>query len=156
MLKLAVITVSDRVSRGEYEDRSGPAIAGILRQAFPDCQLALDAVADEPAEIRRVLLAHADVDAILTSGGTGLSPRDRTPEVTAACCDREVPGVAEWLRRESMGETVFSALSRGYCGTRGRTLIVNLPGSVAAAEFCTRLLIQLLPHCQAMIRGGSH
>jgi len=151
-----VITVSDRVSRGEYEDRSGPAIAGILRQAFPDCELTLEAVPDEAAEIRRALLAHADGDAILTSGGTGLSPRDQTPEVTAACCDREVPGVAEWLRRESMGETVFSALSRGYCGTRGRTLIVNLPGSVAAAEFCTRLLIQLLPHCQAMIRGGGH
>ncbi len=156
MLKLAVITVSDRASRGEYEDRSGPAIVRVLREALSDCQVSLEVVADEPEEIRRALLAHAGDDAILTTGGTGLSTRDHTPEVTAACCEREVPGVAEWLRRESASETLFAVLSRGYCGTMGGTLIVNLPGSVRGAEFCARLLTRILPHGRAMIHGEGH
>jgi molybdopterin adenylyltransferase len=154
-MEILVCTVSDRAARGEYEDRSGPRIVELLRELLPEAQISRAVVSDDPEELHEAL-SQEGFAAILTTGGTGLGPRDRTPEVTVALCDRPVPGIAELLRAESLKETPNAALSRGQAGLRGSTLIVNLPGSVKAAAFCTRILAPLLPHALAMIRGGNH
>ena len=154
-MEILVCTVSDRASRGEYEDRSGPRIAEILAEQLPEAGVSRRVVSDEPAELEKVLRLPG-FDVILTTGGTGLGPRDRAPETTATICDRSVPGIAELLRTESLKETRNAALSRGTAGLRGATLIVNLPGSVKAAEFSTRILAPLLPHAVSMTAGESH
>ena len=155
-MRMSIITVSDRASEGIYEDLSGPAIESILRKCFPDARIERHLVPDKRERILEAFLAAEGADIILTSGGTGLSPRDITPEVTAAYCDREVPGIAEFLRMKSLAETDRAVLSRGYAGQKGYTLIVNVPGSRKAAEFCTNALTPLLEHAVAMMRGGGH
>lgn len=155
-MKAVVITISDRAHRGEYEDLSGPEIRRLLIEAFPDCDVQGIVVPDEEAEIMHAFRKYLDADFILTTGGTGISPRDITPETTAAYCDRELPGIAEALRAESYRETPQAMLSRAYAGLKGKTIIVNFPGSVKAAGFCTRLLIPVMAHALAMRDGGSH
>ena len=155
MLDIAVITVSDRAFKKEYDDLSGPAVLEILRAGVP-CEAGLMVVPDEKDAIKRAILLHAGKDYVITTGGTGLAPRDVTPEATREVCGREVPGIAEWLRRESARETPNAVLSRGYCGQMGNTIVVNLPGSVRGASFCARLLVTILEHGKSMAGGERH
>lgn len=156
MLKVAVITVSDRAARGEYADLSGPRIREILEQRLPGADISLTVVPDEVEAISQAIAGNLDRDYILTSGGTGLSPRDITPEICARICDRAIPGISEWLRRESARETPHAVFSRAYSGMKGRTVIVNFPGSLRGAEFCATLMAGIMPHGREMIRGGGH
>jgi len=153
---VAVITISDRASRGEYEDLSGPEIERGVRALFPSAAVTRTVVSDDPERIRAELLASARADVILTTGGTGLSPRDVTPEVTRQFCDKEVPGIAEVLRSRSHAETPAAMLSRGTAGVRGTTLVVNFPGSPAAVKLCLQVLAPVLEHALRMMRAEGH
>jgi len=113
-------------------------------------------VADEKGEILAALGRHAGADWILTTGGTGPSPRDVTPEATREFCDRELPGLADFLRARSLAETPFAVFSRGLAGMRGATFVVNFPGSEKAARFCAALVAPLMEHGLAMARGEGH
>jgi molybdopterin adenylyltransferase len=155
-MRVLVLTVSDRAAAGVYEDKSGPAITAVLAEAFSDAIITNAVVPDEKESICAAFKTHAACDCILTAGGTGLSPRDVTPEATIAYCDRMVPGIAEMLRMESLKETPNAALSRGVAGMKGGCLIVNLPGSVRAATFCAKHLVKILEHAIAMRDGKSH
>lgn len=154
----AVLTVSDRGSRGEAVDTAGPALERLLESAgFEVVARAL--LPDEPAAIESQLRTWADgleVALVLTAGGTGLSPRDRTPEATAAALDYVVPGIAEVIRAAGLGSTPMSMLSRGLAGVRGRTLIINLPGSERGAAESLRAVLEVLPHALDQLRGGDH
>jgi molybdopterin adenylyltransferase len=156
MLKVAVITVSDRASRGEYADLSGPRIREIIAQKLPGADISLAVVPDEAEAISGAILGCLDRDYILTCGGTGLSPRDITPEVCARMCDRDIPGISEWLRRESEKTTPFAVFSRAYSGMKGSTLIVNFPGSLRGAELCATLMAGIMAHGRDMIHGHGH
>ncbi|MGE5341397.1 MAG: MogA/MoaB family molybdenum cofactor biosynthesis protein [Candidatus Omnitrophota bacterium] len=156
MLEVAVITISDRAYSGEYEDRSGPIIMDLLEKSPLDVHVTRDVVPDDEKMIRTAILQHSDKDYILTTGGTGISPRDITPEVTEELCEKELPGVSEMLRFESFKETRFAAFSRGYCGIRGNTIMVNFPGSVKAVTLCTTLFIPLMEHGIQMLHGEKH
>jgi molybdopterin adenylyltransferase len=155
-MKITVITVSDRAHAGTYSDRSGPAIESVLAAADSRRRIVREVVPDDPEALRRALEAAGDSDWIITTGGTGIGPRDVTPEVTASCCDRELPGVAQLLRHESLRETPFAAFSRGSAGVRGQTIIVNFPGSERGARFCAEILSPIMEHGTAMVRGGGH
>ncbi|WP_319560468.1 MogA/MoaB family molybdenum cofactor biosynthesis protein [Marispirochaeta sp.] len=155
-MKLSVITISDRASRGEYEDLSGPAIAALLHEAYPSAVLQSAMVPDDADAILAAYKAHRNADYILTTGGTGISPSDITPETTEEWCDRSLPGIAELLRAKSYAETPNAIFSRGYAGIKDSTIIINFPGSVKAARFCTQLLIPVLEHGIRMLRGDDH
>jgi molybdenum cofactor synthesis domain-containing protein len=141
-----VLTVSDRCARGESEDLSGPAIAGLLREHG----FMVDAhqtVADEQSQIEDALRAAARSYAlIVTTGGTGLTARDVTPEATRAVCSRLLDGVAEQMRREGLKETPFAVLSRGVCGILGQALVVNVPGAPRGAVTSLRAALPVLAH----------
>jgi len=156
MLKVAVITVSDRAFRGQYADLSGPRIREILEQRLPGADISLTLVPDEAAALSQAITSNLDRDYILTCGGTGLSPRDITPETCARLCDRDIPGLSEWLRRESQKETPHAVFSRAYSGMKGRTLIVNFPGSLRGAELCATLMSGVMAHGRDMVLGGGH
>ena len=156
MLKVAVITVSDRAARGQYADLSGPRIREILSQRLPGADISLSVVADEADAIAAVISANLDHDYILTCGGTGLAPRDITPETCARLCDRDIPGISEWLRRESEKETAHAVFSRAYSGMKGSTIIVNFPGSLRGAELCATLMAGVMQHGRDMVHGGDH
>ena len=113
-------------------------------------------VPDDPGKILSALESQEGVDFILTSGGTGLSPRDVTPEVTMKFCDREIPGIAEALRSRSYAETPAAMLSRGFAGLRGSTVVVNFPGSPKAVRLCMEVLGPVMEHARRMIRGEGH
>ncbi len=156
MFTAIVVTVSDRSFRGERADASGPAVRDMLEGAgFRVARLVL--APDERAEIERVLIqSAAAADLVVTTGGTGFSPRDVTPEATAAVCQRMAPGIAEAMRRYSLRITPLAALSRAAAGIRGQSLIVNLPGSPRAARENLEAVIGALPHGIEMLRGGDH
>jgi molybdopterin adenylyltransferase len=156
MLKIAVITVSDRASRGEYKDKSGPKIKEILLQGPIEIEVKSTIVPDEKEDIQNAILNNLGKDFILTTGGTGISPRDITPEITREICDKELPGVSEMLRAESYKETKNAVLSRGFSGIRDKTIIINFPGSVKAVTLCANLIYPILPHAQKMLHGGGH
>jgi len=155
-MKVVVLTISDRASQGIYEDLSGPAIERVLRNALPDIQVERSIVPDERLAILHAFAEASSYDVVLTTGGTGLSPRDVTPEATAEYCDRLVPGIAEMLRAQSWQQTPNAIFSRGTAGMKGKTLIVNFPGSVRAAEFCANILVPVLPHAVSMAEGQGH
>ncbi len=155
-MRVAVITVSDRASRGEYEDRSGPALEEVLSELAPGITVAREVVADERDSILAALERHTDCDWIFTTGGTGPAPRDVTPQATETFIDRPLPGLAELLRRESLAETPFAVFSRATAGMRGTTYVVNAPGSVKAARLCARVFAPLLEHGKKMARGEGH
>ena len=155
-MRILVVTISDRASRGEYEDLSGPAVKTILEEEIAGADVKVVIVPDEEEEILRALESGFGFAAVITTGGTGLGPRDITPEVTERFCDRAAPGISEMLRAESLKETPFAALSRGYSGMKSRTLFVNIPGSVRGASFCAKLLAPLLVHAEGMIDGEGH
>jgi molybdenum cofactor synthesis domain-containing protein len=158
-IRVAVLTVSDKGARGERVDTSGPAIRALAREAGA-AVVAEGLVADEPGEISDRLRGWCDggaVDVVITTGGTGFSARDVTPEATMAVLERYAAGVAEALRAAGLQRTPFAALSRGVAGIRGQTLIVNLPGSEKAVRENMETLLPLLPHAVAMLReGGDH
>jgi molybdopterin adenylyltransferase len=155
-VRVAVITISDRASRGEYADLAGPAVEAGVRAFHPDAVVTRLLVPDEETRIRAALESSTAADVIITTGGTGLSPRDITPEVTRAFCDRPVPGIAEMIRAASFRETPMAMLSRGYAGAHGATLVVNLPGSEKAARFSMTVLGPVMEHARRMLRGEGH
>lgn len=158
-MRIGVLTVSDKGSRGEREDTSGPAIVKLALATGADVEGPV-VVADEADEIGAQIGRWADsgaIDVVITTGGTGFSPRDVTPEATAALVERPAPGIAEALRAAGALQTPMAALSRGMAGIRGRTLIVNLPGSERAVREGMETLLPLLPHAVSMLReGGEH
>ena len=154
-IRAGVVTVSDKGYAGEREDASGPLLADLLRKMGAEV-VSRTIVPDERAEIERVLTALADeaqVDLVVTTGGTGPAPRDVTPEATQAVIEREVPGLAEVLRFEGYRKTPLAVISRGVAGIRGRTLFVNLPGSPRAVREGMETLSPILPHAIRMLRG---
>jgi len=151
----AVLTVSDSCSRGEKVDLSGPAVAAaLLRRNFQ--VVACSVVADERAAIQEKLVEFCrSARLVVTTGGTGIAPRDVTPEATCAVCERLVDGIAEQMRFAGMRKTRFAALSRAVCGVRGTSLILNLPGSTAGAVESLEAVIDLLPHALELIAGKT-
>ncbi len=156
MYKAAVLTVSDRSSRGERPDASGPMVAELL--AGGGYRVVLTGIVpDEQAEIEKVLKewsARKDIALIVTTGGTGFSPRDVTPEATLAVCQRMVPGIPEAMRYASLQITPRAMLSRAQAGIRGGTLILNLPGSPKAARENLEAVLPALDHGLKMLTGG--
>jgi len=155
-MKVGILTVSDKGARGEREDRSGPAIREIIEAAGGEIVRAR-IVPDEQDEIRAALVEWSDegLDLILTTGGTGFSPRDWTPEATKAVLDRETPGIAEAMRRAGMEKTPTAMLSRAAAGIRKRTLIVNLPGSEKAVRESLEAILPALPHGVEVLKGTA-
>lgn len=154
-MRAVVVTVSDKGYSGVREDRSGPLLADALAGLGADV-VERHIVPDEPERIGALLAELADrgdIDVIATTGGTGIAPRDRTPEATRAVIDYEVPGIAEALRFEGYRKTPLAVISRGIVGVRGRCLIVNLPGSAKAVAEGMETLGGILPHAVKMVRG---
>ncbi len=151
----AVVTVSDSCSRGERTDVSGPAVADILKK-LGFRVVATRIVQDDSMQIQNALV-HLALEAqfIATTGGTGIAPRDVTPEATEAICDRLIDGVGERMRLEGAKKTSFAALSRGVCGVRGKTLILNLPGSPSGAVESLQAVADLLPHALNLLEGKT-
>ncbi|HET6314361.1 MAG TPA: MogA/MoaB family molybdenum cofactor biosynthesis protein [Chloroflexia bacterium] len=158
-MKAAVLTVSDRAAAGVYEDRSGPVAAEFLRAKLHVEEVVTAIVPDDREEVERALLQWVEVGGVrlvLTSGGTGISPRDVTPQATRNVLDYEVPGLAELMRAASFLKTPMAALSRATAGVRGRTLIINLPGSPKAVEECLEAILPVLPHAMSQLEGYGH
>lgn len=160
-MRILVITVSDRAFKGIYEDKSGDAIINLLKEYFIKENLIYKIekiiIPDEYDIILNTLKENKDnFDIIITTGGTGLSERDVTPEATKEFCKKEVSGVSEYLRAESMKETLFASLSRGYAGINDKVFVVNFPGSEKGAIFCANLIIPLLSHIIDMMNGKGH
>jgi molybdenum cofactor synthesis domain-containing protein len=155
--RAVVVTASNRASAGVYEDRSGRALAAGLRElgfTVEGPHVRPDDVGELTAVLRDAVASGADI--VLTTGGTGLSPTDVTPEATRAVIEREAPGLAEAVRRYGEPKVPTSVLSRGIAGTAGRTLIVNLPGSTGGVKDGLAVLGPLLPHVVGQLRGGDH
>lgn len=155
MFRVGILTVSDKGARGEREDTTHLAIREVLREG-PFKVVAYEIVPDEPPQIKKVLRIWADrerLDLILTNGGTGLAPRDQTPEATREVLDREAPGLAELMRLKGLEKTPMAALSRGVAGVRGKTLILNLPGSPKGAREFLEAVLPILPHALSLITG---
>lgn len=153
-----VITVSDRSAAGLREDRGGPLAVSLLRDAGFDCADAT-VVADGADSVEAALRAAvtAGPGLIVTTGGTGIAPRDRTPEGTARVLHRELPGIAEELRRRGLSDTPLSVISRGLAGiVDPGTLIVNLPGSTRAVASGMAVIVEIAPHVLDQLAGGDH
>jgi molybdenum cofactor synthesis domain-containing protein len=156
-IRVAVVTVSDGVASGNRADRGGPA----CEKALADSGIAYEVVsretvADERAQIARIVRERADsgaVDVVVLTGGTGISPRDRTPEAVRQVIDFEAPGLAEKMRAETGRDFAAAYLSRQVAGVRGRVLVLALPGSPKGAADCLRAVAELLPHAVELVRG---
>jgi molybdopterin adenylyltransferase len=157
IISAGVITVSDKGSRGEREDKSGMEVINLLKGIGADIvQTAI--IPDEVDQIKKTLVEYADIrnlDLIITTGGTGVSPRDLTPDATLAVIDKEVPGMAEAMRRESAAITPHAMISRAVAGIRGRSLIINLPGSPKGVRENLAVILPALKHAVKKIKGDS-
>jgi molybdopterin adenylyltransferase len=153
----AVLTISDSASRGERDDRSGPAVVAELEKLGGRAAVT-EILSDDRDSISAKLREYADrgdVNLILTTGGTGFAPRDNTPEATRAVIEKEAPGLAELMRLRSLDETPLASLSRAVCGIRGRTLIVNLPGSTRGAVQNFNAIRSSIPHAIGLLTEQS-
>ncbi len=155
MRTAAVLTVSDSSARGERADISGPATADLLRQnGFEVAHHEI--VPDDQATIESALVRLSDrTQLVVTTGGTGIAARDVTPEATRAVCSKMIDGIPERMRSEGARQTPFSVLSRGLCGVRGRSLILNLPGSPSGAVESLRAVLRILPHAIDLLAGKT-
>jgi molybdopterin adenylyltransferase len=151
----AVLTVSDSSSAGDREDLSGPAVIEFLsRHKFQI--VAKDVVSDDRTHIENALLQLSEkAQLVVSTGGTGVAPRDVTPEATRAVCERMVEGIPERMRSEGAKTTPFAVLSRGVCGLRGTCLILNLPGSPKGAVASLEAVIEILPHALQLLNGNT-
>lgn len=155
MFTVGILTISDKGSRGERQDKSGPAIQKSLDTSKARV-IKYEIVPDEKDVIAERLKAWADescIDVIITTGGTGLSPRDVTPEATLSVIERLVPGLAEAMRWKSLEKSPTAMLSRAVAGTRGNSLIINLPGSPKAVQECMEVILPVLPHAVEIMHG---
>ncbi len=160
-MRIGILTISDRASRGEYEDQSGPALREMIQKHFGEDVDLTHVVPDEFMEIKRALQKWCDdakLDLILTTGGTGFAPRDVTPEATRLVLEKEAPGLVQAMIAASLQKTPHAMLTRMAAGIRGRTLIVNLPGSPKAACENLAVILPALPHAIELLRGkpGEH
>ena len=157
MFAVGILTISDKGSRGERQDKSGEAICEIISSM--DVRIVnYDIIPDEKELIIEKLVKWVDeddLDVLITTGGTGLTPRDVTPEATLAVVDRVVPGFAEAMRAESLKKTPMAMLSRAVAGTRGQCLIINLPGSPRAVRECLEVILPALPHAVETLKGQA-
>jgi molybdopterin adenylyltransferase len=154
-LTAAVVTVSDSCAIGRRTDISGPAVVEVLKE-HGFAILATTIIADDQPAIEKTILRLAsEVRLVITTGGTGISVRDITPEATRAVCDRLLDGIAERMRFEGLKKTPFAALSRGVCGVHGKSLVLNLPGSPAGAVESLRAVVELLPHAIQLLGGNT-
>jgi molybdopterin adenylyltransferase len=156
-IRAVVITASDACSRGEREDASGAALVQLLTELKAEI-ISTKILSDDLDQLIDTLTEYADrddVNLILTTGGTGLGPRDNTPEATQRVIEREAPGIAEAIRSESLKTTPMAMLSRGVCGVRSGTLIVNLPGSPKAVKETFAVIAPVLPHALNLIAGRT-
>lgn len=157
MIRVGILTISDRGSKGEREDLSGK----ILKESIEKLGWVLkryQVIPDEKEEIVNTLITWCDkehLEVIITTGGTGVYPRDVTPEATKEILEKEIPGISEYIRFISYPSTPFAALSRGVSGIRGQTLIINLPGSPKAIEEIFPYLIEIIKHAVSKIKGDS-
>ncbi|OGR67586.1 MAG: molybdenum cofactor biosynthesis protein [Elusimicrobia bacterium GWB2_63_16] len=157
-MEIAVLTSSDRCSRGEAEDVSGRLIAEMVK-TIGGRVAAYDIVPDEIPALKEKLLHYCDslaVNVVITTGGTGFSGRDVTPEATLQVIEKNIPGLPELMRAEGLKKTKKAVLSRGICGIRRNTLILNLPGSPKAVRESLEAVLDLIPHSLEMMRGGGH
>ena len=155
MITVAVLTMSDKGSKGEREDLSGPLIKDMLKSIDAEVKH-YDILPDEKELIKEKLIKYSkEVDLIITTGGTGLSPRDVTPEATLEVIDRQVPGIAEAMRSEGLKKTSRAMLSRAVAGVKGRSLIINLPGSPKAVKENLAVILDVIPHAIEKIKGDT-
>jgi len=155
MIRVGILTVSDKGSQGLRADEGGPKIGSLLPRDLYEVETTA-IVPDEIPQLVNTLVEWVDqkkLDLILTTGGTGLSPRDLTPEATARVIEREIPGMAEAMRWEGMKHTPLAQLSRGKAGVRGETLIINLPGGLKAIEEMLPVILPAIPHALEKIKG---
>ena len=154
--KAIVITISDKGARGERVDTSGPALVRMLQEIYDvgDVIIVPDEMEFIAAAMKREIDKHS-VDLVVTTGGTGVSKRDVTPEATRMVIDRELPGFAEIIRSESYKITPHGIISRGICGIRNESIIINLPGSEKAATECLGFVLRAIPHALSKIKGDS-
>jgi molybdopterin adenylyltransferase len=158
MTTVAVLTVSDSAVAGTRLDASGPLAVDLLREALSPERILYDVVDDDKGRIVEALRRFVDVERaelVVSTGGTGLSPRDHTPQATKQLIEYEVPGLAELMRTVSLQKTPMAALSRATVGVRGTTLIVNLPGSPKAVRECLVAILPVLPHALEQLRSGA-
>ena len=155
MRTAAVLTVSDSSARGERADRSGPATAELLRQEGFDVVHQEIVPDDQPMIESSLVRLSEQVQLIVTTGGTGIADRDVTPEATRAVCSKLIDGIPEKMRAEGRTNTAYAILSRGVCGVRGRTLILNLPGSPTGASESLLAVIDILPHALDLLAGKT-
>lgn len=158
MITVGVLTISDSGAIGARQDTSGENIRALVTEQMPDAVISAGAIIpDEREQIEGILREWSDekrLNLILTTGGTGLAPRDVTPEATRAVLEREAPGIAEAMCAASLQHTPFGMLSRGVAGTRGHTLIINLPGSPKAVRECLECILPVLPHAVNLLIQG--
>jgi len=154
-LTAAVLTISDSSFRGEREDLSGPRLQQCLKDAGFEISIT-KTLPDEAQQIAAALrIAASQARFVLTTGGTGVSPRDVTPEATRKVCDRLLDGVGELMRAEGLKQTPFAVLSRGVCGTIGVSLVLNLPGNPAGAEQSLKVVLPVIPHALDLLAGKT-
>jgi len=155
MIKVAILTLSDKGSKGEREDLAGPLISEMITGIGATVEY-YEVIPDEKDLIKKKLMDYSKkVDLVLTTGGTGLSPRDVTPEATLEVIDKEIPGIAETMRSAGLRKTNRAMLSRAVAGVRGNTLIINMPGSPKAVKEGLEAIIDVLPHAIEKINGSS-
>jgi molybdopterin adenylyltransferase len=155
-MKIAVITISDRAYTNVYPDKSGPEIELILKKNIENITIERIIVPDNRKMILKALKKHKHCNFIITTGGTGISERDITPEVCRKYCSKELPGISETLRARSYIKTPNAMLSRGYAGIRKDQIIINFPGSVKAVQTCTNIIIPIMEHSISMTQGKGH
>ena len=155
MIKIAILTLSDKGSKGQRRDISGPAIEKLIKKIDAEV-VSSDILPDEKARIKKKLITLCGkADLVLTTGGTGVSPRDVTPDATREIIKYEIPGIAEAMRLKGLKKTPFSMISRAIAGVRGKTLIINLPGSPKAVKENLAAILPVLTHTIEKIKGST-